>query len=210
MYKMPYFTEKDFDAIVAFMQENPFVTLIATQHNQAVATQIPVLIHVRDKEISIRGHFMRHTDHHQAFEENPNALILFTGPQCYISASWYNERGHGSTWNYMSVQATGVMEFYTDEQTIILLKELTHHFEDQRAQPELLENMTREYVLAGVKAIAGFEIKLQNLHATFKLSQNRNDESYQKIVTELELIGAPQELSIAREMKKRRPHLFLR
>lgn len=208
MYKLPHFTENNFGAIVSFIQEHPFITLIAAHNDEAVATQIPVLIHANNDEIILRGHFMRNTDHHKAFENNPNALILFTGPQCYISASWYNEREHGSTWNYMTVQATGALEFYTDEQTIELLKDLTHHFEDCREHPELLENMKNDYVHSNVKAIAGFEIKPKNLHATFKLSQNRNDESYKNIVRQLEIICAPQELMIAKEMKKRRPYLF--
>lgn len=208
MYKLPHFAEDDFGTIVSFIQEYPFITLVAAHNDEAVATQIPVLINVHDTEIILRGHFMRNTDHHKAFENNPRALILFSGPQCYISAGWYDERGHGSTWNYMTVQAKGTLEFYTDGQTIELLRDLTHHFEDEREQPELLENMTNEYIHSNVKAIAGFEVTLRDIHAIFKLSQNRNDESYKTIVQQLEIIGAPQELMIVKEMKKRRPYLF--
>jgi transcriptional regulator len=208
MYKLPHFTEQDPETIVAFMKEYPFATVIGCNEKNIAATQIPLLVHYQKNEIKLRGHFMRHTDHCEAFLKNPEAMFMFHGAQCYVSASWYDERGHGSTWNYMTVQARGKMVFYNDEQTIGLLKELTHFYEDSQEHPELLENMTDDYVQHSVKAILGFEVVLENVQATFKLSQNRNDESYKKIVTALEATNKIQEQSIANEMKKRRPHLF--
>ena len=32
---------------------------------------------------------MKNTDHHKAFAQNENVLVIFTGPHCYVSASWY-------------------------------------------------------------------------------------------------------------------------
>lgn len=208
MYKLSHFTETNQEVIVAFMKAHPFATLMGCAENIPVATQIPLLISSTENKITVRGHFMRHTDHHKAFEKNSEALFLFQGPQCYVSASWYDERRHGSTWNYMTVQAHAKLEFYNDEQTIDFLRDLTHRFEDEQSKPELLEDMTTEYLQANVKAIIGFEAVLRNVQATFKLSQNRNDESYKSIVIALETINKPQEQMIAAEMKKRRSNLF--
>lgn len=205
MYSIPHFIENDLEVIASFMNKHPFVMLVGSNLS---ATQIPVLIYKEGASIFIKGHYMKGTDHAVNFAANPNVLVVFQGPQCYVSASWYSERGHGSTWNYMTVQAKAILQFYDDRQTSHFLKELTHFYEDQQTQPELMENMTEGYIESSLAAIVGFEAQLTDIRATFKLSQNRDDESYMKIITALEATHLPQEKSIADEMKQRRPHLF--
>ncbi len=205
MYKMSYFTEADRNTVISFMKEHPFVTLIGNNGNIPVATQIPVLLHEEDGEIILRGHIMRKTDHHIAFTQNPEALVLFQGAHCYVSASWYTERGHGSTWNYMTVHARGEIRFMDDAFTLQLLKDLTHTYEDSQKQPELVEHMSEEqYVLPAIKAIAGFEIRVSSLYPIFKLSQNRDAESRQNIIRELRERGDHNSMEIAREIEQRR------
>lgn len=205
MYKMSYFTEANRDAVISFMKEHPFVTLIGSNENIPVATQIPVLLHEEDGEIILRGHIMRKTDHHIAFTQNPEALVLFQGAHCYVSASWYTERGHGSTWNYMTVHARGEIRFMDDAFTLQLLKDLTHTYEDSQKRPELVEHMSEEqYVLPALKAIAGFEIRISSLYPIFKLSQNRDAESRQNIIRELHERGDHNSMEIAREIEQRR------
>lgn len=204
MYKMPHFTEQDHDAVVAFMKAHPFVTLIATANDIPVATQVPVLIEEWDGRIVLRGHIMRKTDHHLALEQNPKALILFTGSHCYVSASWYTERGHGSTWNYMTVHARGQVRLMDDAFTLQLLTDLTHKYEDTQTHPELLEHMSMEhYVQPMLKAIVGFEIKVESLYPIFKLSQNRDAESHANITQQLKARGDCGSMEIAKEMEKR-------
>lgn len=202
---MPEFTENDMQAVTAFMKANPFVTLIGNSNNNSVATQIPVLFDEQDGKTVIRGHIMRKTDHHLAFEQNPEALVLFTGPHCYVSASWYSERGIGSTWNYMTVHARGTIRFMDAAHTLQLVTELTHKYEDSQAMPELVENMSMEkFVNPMVKAIVSFEMVLDYIYPLFKISQNRDDESHARIIKELEARGDYNSMEIAKEMRKRR------
>ncbi|HZH95257.1 MAG TPA: FMN-binding negative transcriptional regulator, partial [Flavisolibacter sp.] len=88
MYNFSYFKEKDKQAILDFIEENPFAFMTGSNlSGKQVATQIPLLLEERNGELFLQGHIMRNTDHHRAFVENPNALIVFTGPSCYVSAS---------------------------------------------------------------------------------------------------------------------------
>jgi transcriptional regulator len=208
MYKMPEFTETDQQQVMDFIKAHPFVTLIGNDGVKSAATQVPVLIYQDGDVLKLRGHVMRKTDHQLAFEKNPEVLVLFTGPQCYVSASWYDERGIGSTWNYMTVHARGIIQMFNEKETVDIITELTHHHENGRQKPELVEFMHDDYVNTLVRAITGFEIIVQSMHPIFKLSQNRNEESYRSIVRHLnESIDAgPKE--IADEMIKRRPELF--
>lgn len=208
MYKMPEFFEKDTALVLEFMKANPFVTLIGNDGYHSVATQIPVLFSEEDDKPVIRGHIMRKTDHHLAFEKNPEALILFNGPHCYVSASWYEERHIGSTWNYMTVHTRGTMEFLDEAGTTAIITELTQKYEGGRALPELVANMPQEYVSSMVKAIVGFRIVLTSVFPIFKLSQNRSDGSYQNIVSQLLATGRHNEKLIADELIHRRKELF--
>ncbi|MCD6064014.1 MAG: hypothetical protein K0R82_1925 [Flavipsychrobacter sp.] len=208
MYKMPDFTEHDTQVVLDFMKANPFVTLIGNNGNTSVATQIPVLFKEEDDKLILRGHIMRKTDHHLAFEKNPEALVLFTGPHCYVSSSWYAERNIGSTWNYMTVHARGTIKFLDDAGTTQIITDLTTKYESNQQQPELVEHMPPDYVNSLVKAIAGFEMEVVSIYPLFKLSQNRSDVSYRSIVTHLLSTGRHDEHEIAAEMAGRRAELF--
>jgi transcriptional regulator len=208
MYKLPHFTETDSKEIMEFIKSHPLITLIGNDGLSSAATQVPVLISGELNELKLRGHIMRQTDHYKAFLKNPEVLALFTGPQCYISSSWYSERGTGGTWNYITVHVRGTIRLFDDEETIQILTDLTRHFEQGQERPELVENMTHEYVHTNVKAITGFEITVHSLHPIFKLSQNRDDESYISIVKHLEAQSHAGAEAIADEMIKRREKLF--
>jgi len=205
MYKMPEFTENNQQAVRDFIYQHPFVVLTGCNNNIPVATQVPVLIHEQDGKMVLRGHIMRKTDHHLAFETNPQVLVLFTGPQCYVSASWYSQRNIGSTWNYMTVHGRGTIQYKDEAHCLQLLTDLTHKYEDPQKNPELLEYMSMEsYVKPMMKAIVSFEIMLESITPIFKLSQNRDDESHAKIVEELKNRGDYNSMEIAKEMMKRR------
>jgi len=205
MYKMPEFTENDQQAVRDFIYQHPFVVLTGSHNNTPVATQVPVLIHEQDDKLVLRGHIMRKTDHHLAFEANPQVLVLFTGPQCYVSASWYSQRNIGSTWNYMTVHARGTMQYKDEAHCLQLLTDLTHKYEDTQQQPELLEYMSMEnYVKPMMKAIVSFEIPLDSITPIFKLSQNRDDESHARIIQELKARGDYNSTEIANEMIRQR------
>jgi transcriptional regulator len=69
--------------------------------------------------------------------------------------------------------------------------------------------MPAEYVNTLVKAIAGFEITIDTVDPIFKLSQNKDDITYEKIVNELSSLNDYSANEIADEMVKRRPGLFI-
>lgn len=88
MYNISYFKEADKEMIIAFMKENSFAMVTGISSEYPVATQIPLEVEEKDGKLYLLGHMMKKTDHHLAFEKNPHVLVLFTGPHCYVSASW--------------------------------------------------------------------------------------------------------------------------
>jgi transcriptional regulator len=166
------------------------------------------LIEERNGELFLQGHIMRNTDHHKAFVENPNALLVFTGPSCYVSGSWYSNQQIASTWNYMSVHAGGKVNFMTDEQLKVFMRKLTLKFENgNRGSLTIYDNLPDTFLSRMMPAIVGFEIKAEKLDHVFKLSQNRDKASYLNIISKLEEQGGSSSL-VALEMRKRQEELF--
>ena len=208
MYNLPHFKEKDAETVLAFMKQHPFVMLMGTDTDQRpVATQVPVLISENEGQFILRGHIMRQNDHHKAFIQNNQALVVFTGPHTYISASWYENKQQASTWNYMSVHTRGTIRFLEDAALLSLLDELTSHFENDDSSPSLYKELSKEYILPLTKAIVAFEIKIDSIEHVFKLSQNKDKMTYENIIEKLQ--GSDdQSRSIADEMVKRKKQLF--
>ncbi|MBK9962386.1 MAG: FMN-binding negative transcriptional regulator [Saprospiraceae bacterium] len=209
MYHFSYFKEKDKQTILDFLEQNPFAFLTGSYLNgKQVATQIPILLEERNGELFLQGHIMRNTDHHKALLENPNALLVFTGPSCYVSASWYTNPQTGSTWNYMSVHIAGQVNFMTSDELIRFMQKLTLKFEKDNTQSlTIYDNLPDQFLSKMMPAITGFEIKADKLENVFKLSQNRDEKSYLNIISKLEEQGGNSAL-IASEMRKRKDELF--
>ncbi len=209
MYNLPYFKEKDQKVILDFIHQHPFAFLAGCdEKGKPVATQIPVFIEERDSKLYLTGHMMRQTDHHKAFEKNQNVLCVFTGPHTYVSASWYSNPHEASTWNYMSVHVKGQLQFLDEQGLIEVLKKTTLHFENGNTDsPTVFNNLSEEYTSRLMKAIIAFEIEVEGIENVFKLSQNRDKESYHNIIEKLETQEADGKV-IAEEMKKRERQLF--
>lgn len=209
MYNFSYFKEEDKKIVLNFIEENPFAFMTGSfLSGIQVATQIPLLLEERNGELFLQGHFMRNTDHHKAFLENPNTLLVFTGPSCYVSASWYSNPQIGSTWNYMSVHICGQMNFMSNEELIEFMRKLTLKFEKGNTKSlTFYDNLTEQFLNKMMPAIVGFEIKADRIENVFKLSQNRDEKSYNTIILKLEEQGGNSAL-IASEMKKRKEKLF--
>ena len=208
MYNLPYYKEKDEEQVIAFVQQHPFAMLVGTgTDGQPVATQIPVFIDRREDGLYLSGHMMRNTDHYNAFSISPQALVIFTGPHAYVSSSWYSTPHTASTWNYMTVHARGSIRF-TDKAALLgILQRTQDYFENNPASGANFKDLPDDYVQRLAGAIAGFEIRVEQLDHVFKLSQNRDQESYQNIIDNLQAQGGDA-AAIAWEMRKRASQLF--
>ncbi|MBG9375690.1 FMN-binding negative transcriptional regulator [Panacibacter sp. DH6] len=208
MYNVPHFKTSAHADVVAFMHAHPFITLCGiNEHSQPVATHIPVLIEERNDKLFLLAHVMRKQEHTKAFEANPNVLAIFSGAHSYVSASWYENKQVASTWNYQAVHARGILQFLDDAGLYNVLKKLTANFEQHADSPSLVEKMDEQYMQHNMKAIAAFEIELTDVQHVFKLSQNRDEKSYNNIIETLGTKDADAQ-SIAATMQSRKSTIF--
>jgi len=209
MYDLPYYKEKNERVIKEFIDRHPFAFLAGCDsENKPVATQVPVFIEEHDSRKILRGHIMKNTDHHKAFLHNQNVLVVFTGNHTYVSAAWYSNPHQPSTWNYMSVQVKGIIRFLDDDALESVLRKTTLHFENyNQRSTTVFDNLPSEYIQKLMKAIVAFEIEVKEINNVFKLSQDRDRQSYHNIIEKLKEQGEDGKV-IAAEMEKRTKVLF--
>lgn len=209
MYHFSYFKEHDQQVILQLLTDYPLAFVTGSFANgMQTATQIPMLYEVRAGTLYVQGHIMRNTDHHKAFIENPNALVVFTGPSAYVSASWYSNPHMGSTYNYMSVHLSGKIQFMLPEVFADWMRRFTLQFEQGNvASPTIYDNLGDDYTNKMMAGIVGIEMRVEKLDTVFKLSQNRDEESYVNIIEQLKKRGGNSAL-IAEEMEKRKGSLY--
>ena len=209
MYDLPHYKEQDPQVIKEFIDQHPFAFLTGCDSdNKPVATQVPVFIEERNGRKILSGHIMRNTDHHKAFLHNEHVLVVFTGPHTYVSATWYSNPHLASTWNYMSVHAKGIISFLDEAALEEILQKTTLHFENYDEQsPTVFDNLPTDFKEKVMKAIVAFEIEVTEMNNVFKLSQDRDAESYQNIIKKLKKQDEDSR-SIAAEMEKRTEEVF--
>jgi transcriptional regulator len=209
MYNLPYYKEKNHQVIKEFIDRHPFAFLTGcNSENKPVATQVPVFIEEHNGKKILRGHIMKNTDHHKAFLYNNNVLVVFTGSHTYVSGTWYSNPYIASTWNYMSVHVKGIIRFLDDAALEDVLRKTTLHFENYDHQSTtIFDNLPLEFKQKVMHAIVAFEIEVVQIDNVFKLSQDRDAESYQNITEKLKQQGEDGQV-IAAEMEKRTKELF--
>lgn len=202
MYQQPYFSKQDEDSLFQFMESHPFVFLVVADGMHIQATHIPVEVQKVDGEIIISGHLMSNTPHHLAMEKNPNVTAIFSGPHCFVNASWYTEPKQASTWNYMDVHAQGKIQFTDRAGTLELIKRITDQYVGLDA-PASFQQLDENYIDHSLQYIIGFHICVTSVKHTFKLSQNKNQQTRENIIRQLMATSDADSQKIAEEMQKR-------
>jgi transcriptional regulator len=108
----------------------------------------------------------------------------------------------------MSVHAKGLIRFLDDEALISVLQKTTLHFEHyNRESTTFFDNLPTDLVQHLMKQIVAFEVEIQDINHVFKLSQDRDRQSYHNIIEKLKGQGEDGQV-IAAEMEKRTKDVF--
>jgi transcriptional regulator len=178
MYLPKHFEQHDREQLIALMRERPLATLITITPDGPAADLIPLeYIAGVGEHGTLRGHVARANPFWQ--RAGTTALAVFTGPEAYISPSWYaSKKEHGKvvpTWNYTMVQARGVLRAVEEAPWLhALVNRLTDHHEATQAKPWHVGDAPDDYVQQMLRAIVGIEITLTSLVGKWKVGQNRS------------------------------------
>lgn len=179
MYQPPHFREDRLDVMQDLIRSHPLGLLISAGAGGILANPIPFLI---DASVGEKGlltaHLSRANPQWKALAEGAEALVVFQGPQAYVTPSWYEtKRETGKvvpTWNYAIVQVRGAVTVrddadWLDEQ----VRALTGEHEGRRDAPWAVDDAPADFLKAQLRGIVGVEIDISAIEGKWKVSQNR-------------------------------------
>ena len=202
MYIPKLFREEDREEILSFLGQNNFATVVSYDGERPVATHTPVeVVETGDGGLVVYGHFSGANPQRKSLI-GQEILLIFQGAHTYISARWYNHV-NVPTWNYMIVHLYGTARLVEGEELYGLLSRLVQHHEPDSAYR--LESLPQDFVKKEMKGVFGFAVDITRVEAGYKLSQNRNDEDYRKIIHELDRREDDASKNVAGAMRRKRP-----
>src|SRR5580704_18502812 len=120
----------------------------------------------------------RANPHCQELAEVTEALMIFQGPEGYITPNWYATKAQSGkvvpTWNYAVVHAYGRPQVMNDADWLRRhVGELTAQQEKNEAKPWAVSDAPDRYVEVMLRGIIGFRFAVTRLEGKWKMSQNR-------------------------------------
>jgi len=178
-----------------FIRAYPFATLVSTlAEGEPLISHIPV---IEDPVSStLVGHLAGANPHAGLVGAKRESVLVFHGPDAYISPTWYKAREAVPTWAYAAVHAFGCLVPVSAERKRKIVELTTSHFESGRPTPwsDQPDERSMEKMLG---AIVAFEMKPTRLEAKFKLGQNRSLEDRRGVMAGLLEEDAPSSREMA-------------
>jgi transcriptional regulator len=203
MYVPPAFRVEDLAAMHQMIAAARLCNFVTATSGGLVATPLPMLVAPDEGPYG--------TLYGQLARANPqwrlpvvgDALALFTGPDAYVTPSWYaSKREHGKvvpTWNYVAMHAYGTAEFFEDADRLLdVVTRLTELHERGRAEPWAVGDAPEAFVRSQLKGIVGLRLPIARVDGKRKMSQNRSAEDRAGVAAGLEASDRPVDRAVAK------------
>jgi transcriptional regulator len=178
MYQPPHFREDDLAVQHALIRAHPLGLLVTFGSEGLEANLIPFVLDASSALGTLKAHLSRANPQWRNFDPDQEALVVFQGPETYITPSWYAaKREHGKvvpTWNYAIVQARGRLTIKDDPDWLLQqITAMTDMQEAPRPEPWTVSDAPAPFVAAQLKGIVGVEIEITRIEGKWKVNQNR-------------------------------------
>ena len=208
MYLPSVFEERDPERLRGFIREHPLGTLVTHTPTGLDANHIPflVLADPTSGAATLHGHFARANPLWRDLASNSQVLVIFHGPDTYISPSWYATKRETATvvptWNYVVVHAHGALRLVDDAAWLRShVEALTQEHEGRREMPWAVDDAPADFVDQLLGRIIGIEISVTRLVGKWKVSQNRPAADRAGVVEGLEREGLASGMEMAALVK---------
>jgi transcriptional regulator len=178
MYQPDHFRVDDVAQMHALMRERPFAALVSAGPAGLYGSHLPTVLRDEGEFGVIECHLARANPHCKELATVSEALMIFQGPEGYITPNWYATKAETGkvvpTWNYAVVHAYGRPE--VEEDAVWLRRhvgELTTQQEKAEARPWEVSDAPERYIEVMLRGIIGFRFVVTRLEGKWKMSQNR-------------------------------------
>lgn len=172
------FRDDDPAAQRGLIREHPLGLLITSGPAGLMANPVPFVLLEDEPPLRLWCHLARDNSQLAELAAVDDCLAAFTGPQAYVSPSWYATKAQTGavvpTWNYAAVHVRGRPTIRDDPQWLQRqIRALTNQQEQAFAHPWAVDDAPATYVAGLSRGIVGVEIEVVGIEAKFKVSQNR-------------------------------------
>lgn len=189
MYTPPHNRNDDPEELLAFMRRYPFGTLVTWGARGLVASHLPLNASRREEQFTIAGHMAKANNQWEAFGGS-EALAIFAEPHAYISPEHYPPGTWAPTWNYVAVHAHGRARVVGDREGKLAILRDTIAASEPGYQARL-DSYPDEWVNTRIEGIVAFSIDVTRIEGRWKLSQDRDAATRDRISAALEGQGGP-------------------
>ena len=176
MYPPPYHQTNDIKKMIALVKAYPFAMLVSAEENTPFVTHIPIIYN--DKTGNLVAHIDKQNPQVATLQDGATVTVVFKGPDCYISPSVYSTN-QLPTLNYLIVHATGIVQLINDaeaaKKTMVAMTEFLEQPEHKFTLK--MDNPKMDRVMNYIQA---FEITITHWEGKFKLSQDKNEEDFER------------------------------
>ncbi|MFC7686651.1 FMN-binding negative transcriptional regulator [Ureibacillus sp. GCM10028918] len=199
MYIPKHFRVNEEESIYDSIEKYSFATLFSQHNGEPYATHLPLTLN-RFENV-LYGHFGRQNEQWRDIEKQ-QVLVVFQGPHCYISPTWYETSKAVPTWNYVSIHLYGEVEIVDNPNVIFnSLNDMVNKYEKADSSYNL-KDVDSKFIEGMSKGIVAFKIDITKIEAKAKLSQNHPIERQELVIKHLENTSNQDNLQIASLMKK--------
>jgi transcriptional regulator len=207
MYQPQHFREDDPAVQHALIRAHPLGLLVTVGQAGIEANHIPFVLDASGT--LLQGHLARPNTQWQTFDPSIDALVVFQGPEAYITPSWYATKAETGrvvpTWNYAVVQVRGRMRAIDDHAWLrTQIDALTRSQEGGRDHQWHVGDAPAAFIDGQVKGIVGVEIAIASIDGKWKVSQNRTKADQMGVIAGLHAAGGEAELAMAEMVASRR------
>ena len=177
----------DVEAVRALVREHPWATVVSHVPGRGlVSSHYPMLLDEDEDGIVLLSHVGRPDERLHELGQH-EAMVIVSGPQGYVSPSWYDTTPAVPTWNFAVAHLYGVPELLSDEENLRVLDRLVAHFERVLPEPYLMNGTiaNSEYAARIVHGTVGFRLRVTRFEAKEKMSQDKPAEVVERVIAAL-------------------------
>jgi len=202
MFVPDHFRVDDVKEMHALMRGRPFAALVSAGASGLYGSHLPTVLKDEGEFGVIECHLARANPHWRDLAAGGEAMMIFQGPDGYITPNWYPTKAETGkvvpTWNYAIVHAYGRPEVHDDREWLKRhVGELTAQQETSEARPWKLSDAPDSYIDVMTRGIVGFRFAITRLQGKWKMSQNRENPDWEGVVRGLTARATGDDLAIA-------------
>jgi transcriptional regulator len=196
----PNYAVTDEAVVRRLIAENPWATIVSRNGDELVASHYPILLDERDDgALSIVTHVGRPDDQVHGLGTS-EVLLIVSGPNGYISPSWYTEDSTPApTWHFCVAHCYGVPELLTPEENLAVLTRLVDHFEQHVDAPVSLDPTVGARLSPST---VGLRLPISRFVCKFKMGQDLDPVTQGNVLAALRGDGAYAAPALAAVMER--------